>query len=113
MIGDGNLPEGFEKLLYGLRAGHKETFLVKPEHAFGMHNPSNVQLIARKQFADDMQLEPGLVVSFADANQSELPGVIKSVGDKMVEVDFNHPLAGQSVLFDVDIIDVKRLENAN
>ncbi len=106
VVGDGNLPEGFEELLYGLVTGDRKTFTVAPEKAFGQHNPNNVQRMKRSDFAADMPIAPGLVVSFADASNNELPGVIASVEGDWVEVDFNHPLAGKPLVFDVQILEV-------
>jgi len=106
-IGDGNLPEGFERCLIGLNAGDTGEWQVPPERAFGQINPNNIQTIARSSFPADMELEPGLVVSFADAAKTELPGVIKDVNERDVEVDFNHPLAGQTLTFKVEIISVE------
>ncbi|MDX1588977.1 MAG: FKBP-type peptidyl-prolyl cis-trans isomerase [Oleiphilaceae bacterium] len=107
VIGDGNLPEGFEKFLYGLYEGDQESFQVTPEDAFGQSNPNNVQEFRRDEFAPDMALEAGLVLSFADAKQAELPGVVKSFDDDKVEVDFNHPLAGKTLTFEVKILQVE------
>ena len=106
-MGDGSLLAGFEQKLIGMSAGEAATFTLLPEQGFGQPNPNNVQQFSRADFADDMELAEGLVISFADASQSELPGVIKSVTDERVEVDFNHPLAGRDILFDVNIIDVE------
>jgi FKBP-type peptidyl-prolyl cis-trans isomerase SlpA len=106
-VGDGNLLIGFEESMIGLRAGAKEVFTIAPEKGFGQHNPSNIQVITRDQFADDIQLEVGLVLSFADAQNTELPGVVSEFDDDNVTVDFNHPLAGKDVLFEVDIITVE------
>lgn len=105
-VGDGNLPEGFESLLIGLNSGDKKSFVVPPENAFAQPNPNNIQHMKRSDFAADMVLEEGMVVSFADANQAELPGVIKQVEDNLVIVDFNHPLAGRELTFDVEILNV-------
>ena len=60
----------------------------------------------RGLFQRDMNLEPGVVVSFADKSKAELPGVIQSVTDDQVIVDFNHPLAGKDLTFQVEIINV-------
>ena len=49
----------------------------------------------------------GMMFNFADAAGGELPGVVKSVSDELVEIDFNHPLAGHELTFKVEIIDVK------
>ncbi|MGB0468088.1 MAG: FKBP-type peptidyl-prolyl cis-trans isomerase [Pontibacterium sp.] len=104
-VGDGNLPEGFEQALFGLKAGDKEQLSIAPENAFGMSNPSNVQRLPRAQF-QDMALEPGLVISFQDPKQGELPGVIDRFDEQSVHVDFNHPLAGHRLLFEVAILSV-------
>lgn len=105
-IGDGNLPPSFERCLHGLAAGDRQTFTLTPEDAFGQPNPNNVQSFRRDEFSPDMQLEEGLVMNFADAARAEVPGVIKSVGDDRVEVDFNHPLAGQTLEFEVEVVEV-------
>jgi len=110
VIGDGNLLPGFERHLYGMSAGERQIFTVLPENAFGQVNDSNVQLIPRKQFDDETELEIGLLFSFADDSGGELPGMIISFDKDDVEVDFNHPLAGRTILFDVLIHRVEAAE---
>lgn len=109
-VGDGSLLPSFERKLFGLTKGRRETFSVAPEEAFGQPNPANVQHFKRSQFAADMELHEGLVISFADASKAELPGVIKSFDAEAVVVDFNHPLAGRTIEFDVAIIDVQPID---
>lgn len=106
VVGDGNFLPGFEAVLHGLKAGAEDVFSVLPEQGFGQHNPSNVQQFPRKDFDEDMALEPGLMLSFADAKQAELPGVIVEVDNDSVTVDFNHPLAGHTISFKVQVLDV-------
>ena len=106
-VGDGSLLDDFEKKVHGMAAGETASFTVLPEEGFGQSNPNNVQRFARSDFASDMELAEGLVISFADASQSELPGVIQSVSAQEVVVDFNHPLAGRNILFNVEIIAVE------
>ena len=108
-FGDGNLPEGFETLLIGMKAGDKGQWDVPPEKAFGMPNPNNQQAMLRSEFPDDMELAEGLVVSFADANKSELPGVVAELNDDEVVIDFNHPLAGKTLHFEVQVLSVTAL----
>ena len=104
-VGDGNLLPGFEQQLYGLKAGDKRTLQVAPEQGFGQPNPQNVQIMPRSQFAG-MELSEGLMVSFQDAARTELPGVVKAFDDNQVTVDFNHPLAGKAIRFEVKLIGV-------
>ena len=102
--GDGQLMPGFEGVLLGMRAGDDAQLLLEPEQAFGEHRQENVQLLERERF-QGLDLEPGLMVSFAGPG-GELPGVVARIFDKTVEVDFNHPLAGRKIVFDVSILEV-------
>ncbi|MDG3687344.1 FKBP-type peptidyl-prolyl cis-trans isomerase [Pseudomonas aeruginosa] len=105
-VGDGNLLPGFEQALFGLKTGDKRTLTILPEQGFGQPNPQNVQIMPRDQF-QDMELAEGLLVIFNDAAKTELPGVVKAFDEQQVTVDFNHPLAGKTLAFEVEIIDVQ------
>lgn len=109
-VGDGSLLPGFERRIFGMSAGERQMFEVPPEDAFGQPNENNLQRLPLGQFDDDIELEIGLVFSFADAAGGELPGMIISFDDKEVTVDFNHPLAGRTILFDVLIHRVEPAE---
>lgn len=105
-VGDGNLLPGFEAVLIGLKPGDDVQVLLESEDAFGPHRQENVQTLRRDRFGADLTLEEGLMISF-DGPGGELPGVVRNVMEDHVEVDFNHPLAGRRILFDVSIIDVR------
>jgi FKBP-type peptidyl-prolyl cis-trans isomerase SlpA len=108
-LGDGNLLPGFESALLGLSAGDDAQLIVPAEQAFGERVEANVRLLAKTLFADftsEEPLEPGLVVSF-QAPDGELPGVVKAVYEDTVQVDFNHPLSGSDITFDVSILSVE------
>ncbi|MDH4040741.1 MAG: peptidylprolyl isomerase [Gammaproteobacteria bacterium] len=110
VVGDGSLLPGFERLLFGMSAGQRRMFTVAPEDGFGQPNNNNVQQLPRSQFGGDGELEIGLVYSFADASGSELPGLVVAFDDDEVTIDFNHPLAGRNILFDVMVHRVEPLE---
>lgn len=105
-IGDGSLLPGFERVLFGLKDADKRTFEILPEQGFGTPNEQNVQVMPRSQF-DSMELDYGVLVIFKDAAGGEMPGVVKAFNDQQVTIDFNHPLAGKVIVFDVEIIQVK------
>ena len=111
VVGDGNLLPGFEEALFGLKAGDDEQLRIAPEQGFGVREPKNVQILARDRFPTEPPLETGLIVSFA-APDGELPGVVLRLWDDTVEVDFNHPLAGRTLTFDVSIIRVEPTQQA-
>lgn len=107
-VGDGNLLPGFEQALYGFKAGDRRTIRIQPEQGFGQPNPQNVQVMPRSQF-EGMELSEGLLVIFNDAANAELPGMVKAFDEARVTVDFNHPLAGKELDFEVEIIAVRAL----
>ncbi|EIK47078.1 ribosomal protein S2 [Cellvibrio sp. BR] len=109
-VGDGNLLPGFEKALFGMLEGEHKTVVIKPEDGFGQRNPNNIQEIARSQFSPDLELSEGLMLSFADAQKTELPGVVVSFDEDVVVVDFNHPLAGRDILFEVAILKIEPVQ---
>lgn len=107
-IGDGNLLPGFEETLLGQQAGYAAQITMAPEQAFGEHNPGNVQVIDKQRFVGMSEpLEPGLMVSF-QAPDGELPGVVLEVYEQTVKIDFNHPLAGRTIIFDVALLNVEQ-----
>lgn len=107
VLGDGSLTPNFEACLIGLKQGDRKSFTLPPQDAFGMPNPDNIYYMDRTKFGHDIELKEGVIVAFAQPDGSELPGIIRSAAGDSVTVDFNHPLAGQTVIFDVEIIDVE------
>lgn len=107
-IGDDSLLPGFEDVLINLRAGDTRTARLDPEQAFGEWNADNVQSFSKTQFALSDSQEPtiGMMMEFEDKGKNTLPGVVSEVTEDEVKVDFNHPLAGQPVLFKVQIFRV-------
>ncbi len=104
VIGDGNLLPGFEKALFGLRAGDRRTVSLPPEDAFGEWNSENVQRFDTVKF--EQRPEIGHMIEFEDKAKASLFGVVMSVADDITEIDFNHPLAGKNITFAVEIFKV-------
>jgi len=103
-VGDGSLLPGFEATLLGKKAGDEVEAVLPPEQAFGPVNPDNVHRIPRARFTQFLDeeyaaLQPGEVISFKDASGFDLPGVVKEKYSATVVIDFNHPLAGKTILF--------------
>lgn len=105
-IGDGSLPQGFERHLLGLAGGDHRLVNVAAADAFGPHNPANVQWLPRSRFAG-MTLDAGLVVMLQGADGGQIPAVVLQTAGERVQLDFNHPLAGRDLVFEVQIVDVQ------
>ena len=100
-MGDGALVHGLELALYGLRPGDTQRLELYPEQAFGLRDPEKIHRLPRAQFSPDMALEPGLIIGFTTSECEEIPGSVQSETDDEVEVDFYHPIAGHTVVFEV------------
>ncbi len=107
VYGDGNLMPGFEDQILGMEEGETKEVLILPDIGFGQPNPDNIQEVKRSEFPENIELEIGLMLSFADAQSHERPGVIVDFNAKSVTVDFNHPLAGKNIVFKVQIVSIE------
>lgn len=108
-MGDGSLMPGFEKKLLGLNPGDKQRFVLSASEAFGDVNEESIHELGQSQFKG-MILEEGLIVSFDGAGKQAMPGIVRSVNNDIgkVTVDFNHPLAGRTIHFSVEIVSVHK-----
>ena len=104
--GDGSLSAPLEAQLLGLRAGDKCAFTLQPEAAFGAENPDLVQFFSRRDFAETGVPDVGTIMLFTAIDGSEMPGVVRAVAEDSITVDFNHPLAGHPVTFDIEVLEI-------
>ncbi len=107
VIGDGSLSDNFEQCLLGMTGGEQKAIELKAEDAFGLPNPDNVHHMDRAKFVGDSEVEVGTIMAFSGPDGMEIPGIIKEIAGDSVTVDFNHPLAGQDVTFEVEILSVE------
>jgi FKBP-type peptidyl-prolyl cis-trans isomerase SlpA len=105
-LGQGEMAEGLELALIGLKAGDEQTIDIGPDLAFGYVDETLFRAMARAEFDPDIELEQGLIIEFATEDGETLPGTILDCNDREVRVDLNHPLAGQTVRYSVKIVAV-------
>jgi FKBP-type peptidyl-prolyl cis-trans isomerase SlpA len=105
-LGCGEMAEGLELALIGLREGEEDTVDIGPELAFGHIDETLFRSIPRIEFDPGIELEPGLIIEFATENGETLPGTILDFDQDEVRVDLNHPLAGRTVRYSVHIVAV-------
>lgn len=109
-LGDGSLSPAIERELEGLSVTDKRTFTLEPEEAFGQTNPDLIHYFSRQQFHQAEKPEPGTIMLFSAMDGSERPGIIREISGDSVTVDFNHPLAGESVRFDIEVLDINPVQ---
>jgi FKBP-type peptidyl-prolyl cis-trans isomerase SlpA len=106
-LGDGTFPEGVELVLYGMSAGERDARMLLPLQAWGSRDAQKIHSLARSDFPAELVLQEGQVLAFDLPNGEQLPGAILSIGETEVKVDFNPPLAGQSVRVEFEVLDVQ------
>ncbi|HGF5181287.1 FKBP-type peptidyl-prolyl cis-trans isomerase [Vibrio parahaemolyticus] len=107
VMGDGSLSENFEQCLVGLQSGENKAIELKAQDAFGMPNPDHIHHMDRTEFVGEAEVEVGTIMAFSGPDGMEIPGIITEIAGDSVTVDFNHPLAGQDVTFEVEILSVE------
>lgn len=112
-LGDGSLSAALEQALLGLKAGEKHNFTLAPEDAFGGVSPDLIRYFSRRDFIDAGEPEVGAIMLFSGRGGSEMPGVIREVSGDSITVDFNHPLAGHRVQFDIEVLEIDPALEAN
>jgi FKBP-type peptidyl-prolyl cis-trans isomerase SlpA len=107
VVGDGSLDQGLELALIGLRAGDRQTLTLMPGQAFGARDDAALQWLERDQFPPGMALEEGQIIGFTGQAGEDVAGAVIDIQDQRVRVDFNHPLAGREIEFEVEILSVE------
>ncbi len=106
-LGTGELAEGLELALINLEIDDEQTLDIGPDLAFGYPVDNMVHNLVREEFDDQLELMPGLIIEFSTPEGETLPGTILEFDDRYVRVDFNHPLAGETIRYSVKIIDIE------
>ena len=107
-MGGGQLADALEKRLLGLRAGQRRIIELASGEAFGAYNPQRVERIARSALPPEVELAVNSLVEFAapasESGGGQLIGFLRELSETSALFDFNHPLAGKALRFEVEII---------
>ena len=105
-MGSGQLAENLEGVLIGLPAHERFVFELEPAQAFGQHNERLVERIARNALPAGMELKENSVVEFSAPNGATFAGFLRELDETSALFDFNHPMAGKTIRFEVEIIGI-------
>lgn len=106
MVGHRQMIPGFEQEILGAKVGEKREFTLTPDRAYGERDDGAIQKIERSQFPDGMELEVGMVVG-AHSDQGPIQFTITEIDGEVVSADFNHQMAGKTLRFEVEVVDVR------
>ena len=105
--GKGTIIKGLEKRMEGLKIGDKQTFFIPAEEAYGKINPNAFQEVPKSDLPKDLNVQEGQMLEVQDNTGRRFPVVISEIKEQTIVINFNHPLAGQELKFDVTIVDVQ------
>jgi FKBP-type peptidyl-prolyl cis-trans isomerase SlyD len=109
--GYGNIIPGLERELYGLRVGDEKHIVVQPRDGYGEIDPDAIMRIPKEEFPPQIPLVTGVELEVRDMEGNILHATIVGVDEEAVTLDFNHPLAGQELVFDVKVVDLRQATN--
>ncbi|MDD5247661.1 MAG: FKBP-type peptidyl-prolyl cis-trans isomerase [Rhodocyclaceae bacterium] len=105
-LGSGELAPPLEACLAGLPVGARQVFELAPEQAFGAHNPQLVQRMPRQELPAGGKIELHALIEFAAPGGAKFAGMVRELDDDSALIDFNHPLAGKSIRFEVEVVGI-------
>ena len=105
-LGSGQVIPGFDKAVEGMAVGDEKTVNIQPEDAYGPRNDQMVQEVPKNALPDDLEPEAGMGLQARGQDGQVLNLTVISVGDDSITVDGNHPLAGQNLNFDIQLVEI-------
>jgi peptidylprolyl isomerase len=106
-VGAGQMIQGFDQAVLGMKQGENKKITLAPEEAYGPRDEELLIDIPAEQFPDDMKLEKGMMLQLTNQAGQPVPATVAEINDESVKMDVNHPMAGKTLVFDIEIVEVK------
>lgn len=105
-VGAGQVIKGFDDALMDMTVGEKKTVQIPVAEAYGERKDDMIVEYPRQEFPEEMKPEVGMQLNMSDNQGNNFPVVITEVKDEVVILDANHPLAGQDLIFDLEVVSI-------
>ncbi|WP_011580810.1 MULTISPECIES: FKBP-type peptidyl-prolyl cis-trans isomerase [Chelativorans] len=105
-VGGGQVIAGFEKQVEGMEVGETSTVTIPANQAYGERDERQVQSVPRNTMPDNLDLQVGTRLTATTRDGKQIPLTVTDVNDEQVIVDANHPLAGQDLVFDIELVEI-------
>lgn len=106
VLGEGQVIEGFEEALLGMREGESREVELPPDKAYGERSDELVIQVDRDELPEDLDPEVGQTLAVDTGDEEEMAAWVAEVGDASITVDLNHPLAGRTLAFEVELVEL-------
>jgi peptidylprolyl isomerase len=107
-LGSGKVIPGFEKAVEGMAVGENKSVNIPPEEAYGPRHDQMIQDVPRNALPDDLEPVEGMALQAQGQDGRVINLTVTAVQDESITVDGNHPLAGQALNFEIQLIDIAR-----
>jgi peptidylprolyl isomerase len=105
-VGSGAVIKGFDEGVTGMTVGEKKTINIPFLEAYGPRNVEMIIEMPKDRFPQDMEVEVGMPLVMSDGQGNQYQVVVTELKDDAVVLDANHPLAGQDLIFDLELVDI-------
>ena len=105
-VGNGDVIKGFDEGVTGMSVGDKKTVHIPANEAYGQKDDNRIVEFPRENFPADLEPEVGMQLNMTNGSGQVIPVVIIGVGTESVTLDANHPLAGEDLIFDIELVDI-------
>lgn len=105
-VGAGQMIKGFDSAIPGMEPGEKKTITIAPEDAYGPVNEEAIIEFAKSNIPDSMPIEVGMQLQLQTPTGQPVPVVVKEIKDDVVILDANHRLAGEELIFDIELVEI-------
>ncbi len=106
-VGSGQVIPGFDKAVEGMTVGDSKSVRIEADEAYGPRHEQLVQEVDRSVLPDDLNPETGMALQSSSPDGQVTQFLVTEVTDQTITVDANHPLAGQALSFDIELVDIK------
>ena len=106
-VGGGMVIKGFDEGVAGMKVGEKKTVNIPFDEAYGPRNPEMLVEFPREKFPKDMELEVGMPLMMNNGADQQFQVVVTEIKEDVVILDANHPLAGQDLVFDIELVEIE------
>lgn len=105
-VGAGQMIKGFDDAMPGMNLGEKKTINIAPEDAYGPRSEEAIIEFPKENVPADMVLEPGMPLTLSNQAGQPVPVIVVEVKDDIIVLDANHFLAGQELIFDIELVEI-------